>query len=264
MDMNENLSYIHPNAKIGKNVTIEPFCYIAENVIIGDGCHIGPNATIFDYVRMGAGCQVFPGAVIGAIPQDLKYDGEESWVEIGERTTVRECATINRGTAASGKRLTKVGSDCLIMSYAHIAHDCCLGDHCIVVSHAGLAGETILGDWAIVGGGTMVHQFCRIGEHAMIGGASATNKDIPPYILSAGNHAVYEGINVVGLRRRGFSNAEIETIKNVYKIIYEENNNVSDALRIVDELYPDDRHVRIITDFVRSSKRGICKRSGNE
>ena len=154
MDMNENLSYIHPNAKIGKNVTIEPFCYIAENVIIGDGCHIGPNATIFDYVRMGAGCQVFPGAVIGAIPQDLKYDGEESWVEIGERTTVRECATINRGTAASGKRLTRVGSDCLIMSYAHIAHDCCLGDHCIVVTHAGLAGETILGDWAIVGGGT--------------------------------------------------------------------------------------------------------------
>ena len=261
---NDSLSYIHPGARIGKDVVIEPFCYIAEHVEIGDGCHIGPHATIYDYVRLGNGCEVFPGAVIGAVPQDLKFDGEESWVEIGDRTTIRECATINRGTAASGKRLTKVGSDCLIMSYAHIAHDCALGDHCIVVSHVGLAGETDLGDWAIVGGGTMVHQFCRIGDHAMLGGASATNKDIPPYILAAGNHAIYEGINAIGLRRRGFSNAEIEEIKSIYKIIYEESNNVSDALRIIDELYPEGKHAKIITGFIRASKRGICKRSGVE
>lgn len=257
-----NLSYIHPDAKIGNNVVIEPFCYIAANVVIGDGCHIGPNATIYDYVRFGNDCQVFPGAVIGAIPQDLKFDGEESWVEIGDRTTIRECATINRGTAASGKRLTKIGSDCLIMSYAHIAHDCRIGDHCIIVSHVGLAGETDMDDWAIVGGGTMVHQFTHIGTHAMVGGASGVSKDIPPYILSAGHPILYEGINAIGLRRRGFTNAEIDEIKSVYKIIYEENNNVSDALRIIDEFFPDGKHAKVITDFIRASKRGICRRGG--
>lgn len=257
-----NLSYIHPDARIGKDVVIEPFCYIAANVEIGDGCHIGPNATIYDFVKLGRDCKVFPGAVIGAIPQDLKFDGEVSWVEIGDRTTIRECATINRGTAASGKRLTKIGNDCLIMSYAHIAHDCRIGDHCIVVSHVGLAGETDMDDWAIVGGGTMVHQFSHIGTHAMVGGASGVSKDIPPYILSAGHPIVYEGINAIGLRRRGFSNAEIDEIKSVYKIIYEENNNVSDALRIIDEFFPDGKHAKVITDFIRASKRGICRRGG--
>ncbi|MBR3743794.1 MAG: acyl-ACP--UDP-N-acetylglucosamine O-acyltransferase [Bacteroidales bacterium] len=257
-----NLSYIHPDAKIGKDVVIEPFCYIAANVEISDGCHIGPNATIYDYVKLGRDCNVFPGAVIGAIPQDLKFDGEESWVEIGDRTTIRECATINRGTAASGKRITKIGNDCLIMSYAHIAHDCRIGDHCIIVSHVGLAGETDMDDWAIVGGGTMVHQFSHIGTHAMVGGASGVSKDIPPYILSAGHPIVYEGINAIGLRRRGFSNAEIDEIKSVYKIIYEENNNVSDALRIIEEFFPEGKHAKVITDFIRASKRGICRRGG--
>lgn len=257
-----NLSYIHPDAKIGKDVVIEPFCYIAANVEIGDGCHIGPNATIYDYVKLGRDCTVFPGAVIGAIPQDLKFEGEVTRVEIGDRTTIRECATINRGTAASGKRLTKIGNDCLIMSYAHIAHDCRIGDHCIVVSHVGLAGETDMDDWAIVGGGTMVHQFSHIGAHAMVGGASGVSKDIPPYILSAGHPIVYKGINAIGLRRRGFSSAEIDEIKSVYKIIYEENNNVSDALRIIDEFFPEGKHARIITDFIRASKRGICRRGG--
>ncbi len=257
-----NLSYIHPDARIGKDVVIEPFCYIAANVEISDGCHIGPNATIYDYVKLGRDCKVFPGAVIGAIPQDLKFDGEESWVEIGDRTTIRECATINRGTAASGKRITKIGNDCLIMSYAHIAHDCRIGDHCIVVSHVGLAGETDMDDWAIVGGGTMVHQFSHIGTHAMVGGASGVSKDIPPYILSAGHPIVYEGINAIGLRRRGFSNAEIDEIKSVYKIIYEENNNVSDALRIIEEFFPEGKHAKVITDFIRASKRGICRRGG--
>lgn len=257
-----NLSYIHPDARIGKDVVIEPFCYIAANVEISDGCHIGPNATIYDYVKLGRDCKVFPGAVIGAIPQDLKFDGEESWVEIGDRTTIRECATINRGTAASGKRITKIGNDCLIMSYAHIAHDCRIGNHCIVVSHVGLAGETDMDDWAIVGGGTMVHQFSHIGTHAMVGGASGVSKDIPPYILSAGHPIVYEGINAIGLRRRGFSNAEIDEIKSVYKIIYEENNNVSDALRIIEEFFPEGKHAKVITDFIRASKRGICRRGG--
>lgn len=258
MDQN-SLSYIHPGARIGKNVVIEPFSYIADNVEIGDNCHIGPHATIYEYVRMGSGCSVFPGAVVGAVPQDLKFDGEESWVEIGNNTTIRECATINRGTAASGKYLTKVGSNCLIMSYAHIAHDCRIGDNCIIVSHVGVAGETDIDDWAIIGGGTMLHQFSKIGAHAMVGGASAVNKDVPPYMLCAGRPITYEGINIVGLRRRGFTIEEIEEIKAIYKIIYESDKNVSDALRVIDEFYPESRHAKVITDFIRASKRGICK-----
>ena len=251
--------FVHPDARIGKNVTIEPFAYIAGDVTIGDGSWIGPHAVIFDHVRMGKGCKVFPGAVIGAEPQDLKFQGEVSYVEIGDNTVVRECATINRGTAASGKALTRIGSNCLIMSYAHIAHDCRIGNNCILVSHCGIAGETDIDDWGIIGGGTMVHQFSRIGTHAMVGGASGVNKDVPPYILAARNPVSYEGINIVGLRRRGFSLEDIDTIKRVYTILYDEGNNVSDACRIVEELFPGNRHARTIIDFVKASKRGIVR-----
>ena len=229
----EEMYYLHPDAKIGENVTIEPFAYIAADTIIGDNCWIGPHAVIMEHVRIGNGCRIFPGAVVGAIPQDLKFSGELSYVEIGDNTTIRECATINRGTAASGKALTKIGNNCLIMSYAHIAHDCHVGDNCILVSHTGIAGETDIDDWAIIGGGTMAHQFSRIGAHAMIGGASAINKDIPPYILAARNPIAFEGINIVGLRRRGFTIDDIEEIKNIYSIIYDSDNNVTDACRMV-------------------------------
>jgi len=257
--MNDNMTNVHPDARIGKNVVISPFTSIAANVEIGDDCWIGPNVTIFDYVKIGKGCKVFPGAVIGAIPQDLKFQGEESWVEIGDRTTIRECATINRGTAASGKALTKIGSNCLVMSYAHVAHDCRIGDNCILVSHCGIAGETDIDDWGIIGGGTMVHQFSRIGAHAMVGGASGVNKDIPPYILAARNPIAYEGINIVGLRRRGFTLEDIDTIKRVYTILYDEGNNVNDACRIIEEMYPGNRHAKVILDFVKASKRGIVR-----
>ena len=251
--------YVHPDARIGKNVTIEPFAYIAGDVTIGDGSWIGPHAVIFDHVRLGKGCKVFPGAVIGAEPQDLKFQGEVSYVEIGDNTTVRECATINRGTAASGKVLTKIGSNCLIMSYAHIAHDCRIGDNCILVSHCGIAGETDIDDWGIIGGGTMVHQFSRIGAHAMVGGASGVNKDVPPFILAARNPVSYEGINIVGLRRRGFTLEDIDTIKRIYTILYDEGNNVNDACRIIEEMFPGNRYARIILDFVKASKRGIVR-----
>lgn len=254
-----DLYYVHPDARIGKNVTIEPFAYIAADVTIGDGSWIGPHVTIFDHVRLGSGCKVFPGAVIGAEPQDLKFQGEVSYVEIGDNTTVRECATINRGTAASGKALTRIGSNCLIMSYAHVAHDCRIGDNCILVSHCGIAGETDIDDWGIIGGGTMVHQFSRIGAHAMVGGASGVNKDIPPYILAARNPIAYEGINIVGLRRRGFTLEDIDTIKRIYTIIYDEGNNVNDACRIVEEMYPSNRYAKTILDFVKASKRGIVR-----
>jgi len=252
-------SYIHPNAKIGKNVVIEPFCYIAENAEIGDNCHIGPHVTIYDYVRIGQGCSIFPGAVIGAIPQDLKFNGEVTYVEIGNNTTIRECATINRGTGASGKFLTKVGNNCLLMSYVHVAHDCSIGNNCIFSSYAAIAGETDVDDWAILGGGALCHQFSRIGAHAMVGGASAVNKDVPPYVIAARNPFAFEGINIVGLRRRGFSNATIEEIREIYHMIYEEGENVSDACRRVASAFPDSDHKRAILNFIQASKRGIVK-----
>jgi len=257
--MNDNMTNVHPDARIGNNVVISPFTTIAANVEIGDDCWIGPNVTIFDYVKLGKGCKVFPGAVVGAIPQDLKFRGEESWVEIGDRTTIRECATINRGTAASGKLLTKVGSDCLIMSYVHIAHDCRVGDHCIFSSFSGLAGETDVDDWVVIGGGTMVHQFTHIGAHAMLGGASGVTKDIPPYVICGRNPAVYEGINLIGLRRRNFPIAVIEEIMSIYKLIYNSGLNVSDACRQIRELYADSEHRDRILSFIEHSTRGIIR-----
>lgn len=252
-------TFIHPDAKIGNNVKIDPFSYISANVEIGDDCWIGPNVTIFDYVRLGKGCKVFPGAVLGAIPQDLKFDGEETWVEIGDNTTIRECATVNRGTAASGKYLTKVGSNCLIMSYVHIAHDCRVGDNCIFSSFAAVAGETDVDDWAILGGGALCHQFTKIGCHAFIGGASAVNKDIPPYVLASRNPVAFEGINIVGLRRRGFTNHDIEEIRDIYRVIYEDSLNINDACRRVEEGFQDSEWKKNILDFVSSSKRGIVR-----
>lgn len=259
MMMNNTQSYIHPDAKIGKDVEIGPFCYIAANVEIGDGCKIGPHATIYDYVKMGRNCSVFPGAVIGAIPQDLKFEGEETWVEIGDNTTIRECATINRGTAASGKYKTVVGSDCLIMSYVHIAHDCKVGNHCIFSSFTGLAGETDVDDWAILGGGALVHQFSHIGAHSMIGGGNTVTKDVPPYVLAGRNPVEYEGINLIGLRRRGFDNATIEEIKNIYRVIYAKGITVSEACAKVAETFPQSEHRDAILNFITASKRGIIK-----
>ena len=177
--MNTHMTNVHPGARIGRNVVISPFTTIAEHVEIGDDCWIGPNVTIFDYTRIGRGCQIFPGAVLGGIPQDLKFQGEVSWAEIGDNTVVREYATVHRGTEYSGKGTTYVGHDCLLMAYTHVAHDCRVGNHCIISSFSALAGEVDIDDWAIVGGGTMIHQFCHIGEHAMLGGASGIRKDVP-------------------------------------------------------------------------------------
>ena len=257
--MNDNMVNIHPGARIGRNVVISPFTTIAEHVEIGDDCWIGPNVTIFDYVRMGKGCKVFPGAVIGAVPQDLKFQGEESWVEIGDGTTVRECATINRGTAASGKLLTKVGSDCLIMSYVHIAHDCRVSDHCIFSSFSALAGEVDVDDWAIIGGGTMIHQFCHIGAHSMVGGASGVNKDIPPYVVTGRNPAVFEGVNLIGMRRRNFPVETITEIGQIYRLIYNSGLNVSDACRQIREFFSPSEHRDRILSFIEHSQRGIIR-----
>lgn len=255
-------STVHPNAKIGKNVEIGPYCYIAENVEIGEGTVISPNVTIFDYVKIGKNCKIFPGAVIGAIPQDLKFSGEVTYVEIGDNTTVRECATINRGTAASGKYKTIVGNNVLLMSYVHVAHDCVIKDNVILVSYTGIAGETNIDEWAIIGGASAVHQFSHIGAHAMLGGGSLVAMDVPPFALAGHRPLSFSGINVVGLRRRGFSVEQIDRIRNIYRLIYNSGLNRSDACIALERDFPDSPEKELILNFIRSSKRGIIRLAG--
>ena len=261
MNMNKihPLACVSPGARLGDNVEIGPYAYIDSDVEIGDNCKIHPHAVIYQYVRLGSGCEVFPGAVVGAVPQDLKFDGEVTYVEIGNNVTIRECATINRGTKASGKGVTRVGDDSLIMSYVHIAHDCNVGKHCILVSHTGIAGETDVEDWAILGGGTLVHQFTKIGTHAMVGGGSRLNKDIPPFSICGREPISYCGVNIVGLRRRGFSSEVIRNIKDIYDTIYYQGMNISDGCARVEAGFPQSEERDIILNFIRNSKRGIVK-----
>ena len=250
---------ISPNAVLGDNVEVGPYAYIDDNVTIGNDCKIHPHAIIYSYVRMGNGCEVFPGAVVGAIPQDLKYDGEISYVEIGNNVTIRECATINRGTKASGKGITYIGNDTLIMSYVHVAHDCHVGNHCILTSFVGIAGETDVDDWAIIGGGTVAHQFSHIGAHAMVGGGYRINKDIPPYTLCGREPICYIGVNIVGLRRRGYDSDVIRNIKDIYDTIYYQGNNITDGCARVEAGFPPSEEKDIILDFIRNSRRGVVR-----
>ena len=251
------LAIVDPSAVLGDGVEIGPFAVVGADVRIGDGCTLMTHSIIEPHVSMGRECTVFPGAVIGAVPQDLKFHGEVSYVEIGDRVTVRECATINRGTAASGKNVTRIGSDNLIMSYVHIAHDCTVGDHCVLVSKVAIAGETELGDWAILGGGALVHQFTRIGAHAMVGGATKVVKDIPPYVMADRSPVSYLGVNRTGLLRRGFTEEQVDVIKAVYDAIYFQGMNTTDALVWAEENLPASPELRTIVDFVRGSSRGV-------
>ena len=253
------LAVVSPQAKLGDNVEVGPFAFIDADVEIGDGCHIMNGATVLRNVKMGKDCTVFPGAVVGAIPQDLKYDGEVSYVEIGDNVTIRECATINRGTKASGKGVTRIEGDTLIMSYVHVAHDCHVGRHFILTSYVGLAGETDVEDWAIVGGGTVAHQFSHVGTHAMVGGACKINKDIPPYSLCSHEPIRFVGVNIVGMRRRGFSSDVIRNIKDIYDTIYFQGNNISDGCTRVEEGFPPSEERDTILNFIRNSKRGIVR-----
>ncbi len=253
------LAYVSPKAKLADNVKVGPFAYIDDDVEIAENCTIHPHAIIYKYVKMGKNCEVYPSAVIGAVPQDLKFDGEITYVEIGDNVVIRECATINRGTKASGKSVTKIGSNTLIMSYVHVAHDCQVGNHCILVSYVGIAGETTIDDWVIVGGGSKAHQFTRIGEHAMIGGVSKINKDIPPYALAGRDPICYCGVNLVGLRRRGFDSDTIRNIKDIYDTIYYQGHNITDGCAKVEAGFPPSKERDIILDFIRASKRGIIK-----
>ena len=253
------LATVSPSAKLGENVEVGPYAFIDDNVEIGDYTKIHPHAVVYSYVKMGEHCEVFPGAVVGAIPQDLKFDGEVTYVEIGNYVTIRECATINRGTKASGKGVTRVGDHTLIMSYVHVAHDCSVGSHCILVSYVGIAGETDIEDWAILGGGAKAHQFTHVGKHAMVGGGSKINKDIPPYSLCGRDPICYAGVNIVGLRRRGFDSDVVRTIKDIYDTIYFQGYNISDGCAKVEAGFPQSEERDTILNFIRNSKRGIVR-----
>jgi len=250
-------AFIHPDAKLGENVTVEPFAYIAGNVTIGDGTWIGPNATVMDGARIGKNCRIFPSAVVSGIPQDLKFKGEETTAELGDRTTVREGATVNRGTAAVGK--TVVGENCLLMAYSHIGHDCALGNNCIIGNTAGLAGEVKVDDWAILSAGTMVHQFTHIGAHVMIGGGAKVRIDVPPFIKADRDPLCYLGLNIVGLTRRGFEKERIDEIHNIFRAIYQSKMNVSQALEFIEKEFKPAPDRDYILEFIRKSERGIIR-----
>lgn len=255
--MISKLAYVHPDAIIGKNVTVEPFAYIAGNVVIGDETWVGPNATIMDGARIGERCKIFPSAVVSGIPQDLKFRGEETTAELGDRTTIREGVTVNRGTAAVGK--TIVGNDCLLMAYAHVGHDCAIGNSCIIGNSSGLAGEVKIDDWAILSGGALVHQFTRIGAHVIIGGGSKVRTDVPPFIKADRDPLSYMGLNSIGLTRRGFEKKRIDEIHNIYRAIYQKGMNISQALDYVEKEFKPSPDRDYIIDFIRKSERGIIR-----
>ena len=255
--MNQPLAFVHPDAKIAGNVVIEPFVTIHKNVEIGEGTWIASNVTIMEGSRIGKNCKIFPGAVIGAVPQDLKFQGEESLVIVGDNTTIRECVTLNRGTAA--KRKTVVGSNCLLMAYVHIAHDCIVGDNVILVNGVNLGGEVIVDDFAILSANTLVHQFCRVGAHTILAGGSLVGKDVPPFIKAARYPLSYAGVNSIGLRRRGFCNEKIAAIQDIYRHLYAKGMNNSQAVEYIEAELPASKERDEVILFIRNSKRGIIK-----
>ena len=255
--MSQTFANIHPEAKIAENVIVEPFATINKNVEIGEGCWIGPNAVIMEGSRIGKNCKVFPGAVISGIPQDLKFEGEETTVEIGDNTTIREMVTINRGTKARGK--TTVGNNSLIMAYCHIAHDCDVRNGVIMVNGAALAGEVIIDDFAIISAASLIHQFVSIGKHVMISGGSKTGKDVPPYVTAARYPLAYEGLNSIGLRRRGFTNETIQEIQDIYRIVFQGGYNATQAREHIEANFAQSEVRDEILTFMKNSKRGLIK-----
>lgn len=255
--MIHKLTDIHPNAKLGENVKVDAFTVIHDNVEIGDGTWIGSNVTIMPGARIGKNCRIFPGAVISAIPQDLKFAGEETTAEIGDNTTIREFVTINRGTA--DKYTTKVGSNCLIMAYAHVAHDCILGNNVILANCVNLAGHVTIHDYAILEGLVAVQQFVTIGAHAFVTGGSLVRKNVPPFVKAAREPLSFVGVNSVGLRRRGFSNEKILQIEDIYRTLYVRGYNISNALTIIEQEAPMSEEKELILEFIRNSKNGIMR-----
>lgn len=255
--MNQPLSYIHPQAKIADNVVIEPFVTISKNVEIGEGTWVGPNVTIMEGARIGKNCKIFPGAVISAIPQDLKFEGEDSTVIIGDNVVIRECVTINRGTRANNTSV--IGDHCLLMAYVHIAHDCIIGKNVILANNVNLAGHIEIGDHAILGGLTAIHQFVKIGVHAFVSGGSLVRKDVPPYVKAGREPLAYVGINSVGLRRRGYNSKKINQILDIYRILFVRYTNIAKAVEIIENELPASAEKDEILAFIRDSVRGVMK-----
>ena len=255
--MTHPLTFISPLAKIADNVKIDPFTVVHEDVEIGEGSWIGSNVTIFPGARIGKNVKIFPGAVISAVPQDLKFGGEKTTLEIGDNTTVRECATLNRGTSDRNK--TVIGKNCLIMAYVHIAHDCIVGDNVIIANSVQMAGHVTVGSYAIIGGSSAIHQFCKIGAHCMLSGGSLVRKDVPPYTKSGREPLTYAGINSIGLRRRNFTDERIAEIQEIYHYVYLKGLNINDALGKIEENLPASPERDEILEFIRSSERGIMK-----
>jgi len=255
--MKQPLAYVHPESVIADNVVIEPFVTIDKDVQIGEGTHIGSNVTILPGTRIGKNCTIFPGSVIGAVPQDLKFRGEYSTVEIGNSTTIREFVTVNRGTSAKGK--TVVGNNCLLMAYVHVAHDCVVGNNVILVNNTQLAGEVVVDDYAILAGMVAVHQFVHVGSHVMIAGGSLVRKDVPPFIKAGREPLAYVGINSIGLRRRNFTNEKIREVQDIYRYIYQKGLNTSQAVEIIEAEMPASPERDEILLFIKDSKRGIIR-----
>jgi UDP-N-acetylglucosamine acyltransferase len=255
--MISQLTHIDPSAEIGLNVHIDPFTMIHENVIIGEGTWIGSNVTIFPGAKIGKNCKIFPNAVIAGVPQDLKFQGEDSTVVIGDNTIIRESVTISRGTV--DKQTTMIGSNCLLMAYVHVAHDCIIGNNVIIANSVQIAGHVLIDDWAIVGGSSAVHQFVKIGMHSMISGGSLVRKDVPPFTKAAREPLSYAGVNSLGLRRRGFSSENIALIQEVYRYLFLNSMNNSKALEEIEVNLPATKERDEILNFIRSSERGVMK-----
>ncbi len=255
--MIHKLANISPDAKLGNNVTVEAFSTVYEDVTIGEGTYIHPNVTIYSGTTIGKNCEIFPGAVVGVRPQDLKFQGEETTVEIGDNTVIRECVTIHRGT--SDRMKTVVGSNCLLMTYVHVAHDCLIGDNVILASYVGLSGHVTIEDNAILEGTAVVQQFVGIGAHSFIGGGSLVRKDVPPFVKAAREPLGFAGVNSIGLRRRGFSDEKVKEIEDVYRILYVMNNNISKGVEAVKEQVPESPIRDQILNFIAESDKGIIR-----
>lgn len=255
--MISNLASIHPNAQIGANVSIEAFSCIHEDVIIGEGTKIHSNVALYPGTRIGKHCEIFPGAVIGVIPQDLKFEGEATYVEIGDYTKIRECVTIHRATKDKWK--TVIGSHCLLMTYVHVAHDCQIGNHVILASYTGLSGHVTIDDYAILEGKVAAQQFVHIGQHTFIGGASLVRKDVPPYIKAAREPLTFVGVNSVGLRRRGFLDEDVRLIEDVYRCLYVQNSNMTKGIQGVIDAIPDSPLRNEILGFIQASDKGVIR-----
>lgn len=253
------LASVHANAKLGNHVTIDPFAVVHDHVTIGDHTHIMSHAVVLPFTHIGSHCRIFPGAVLGAIPQDLKFVGEETTVEIGDGTTIREYVTVNRGTKDKWK--TVIGKECLLMAYAHVAHDCTIGDHVILANSVQLAGHVEVGDYAIIGGLAGAHQFTRIGAHTYIAGHTVIRKDVPPYIKAAREPLCYMGLNIVGLQRRNFAPEEINTISKIYHLLFVGNHNFAHGVERIKADVTDGQIKQEILQFIATSKTGVIKRN---